>query len=201
MHQIGQAVLLDNGAFSAHTQGYAPDWPGYYAWCDRWLDYPTTSAIIPDVIDAPSQIQDGMLNEWPHGARGIPVWHLDEPLERLYRLCDEWPKVAFGSTGEFWEVLSDPWCGRVDEAFTGLEQRHRRVPWTHMLRGMQMAADRTFPFASLDSTDVAQNHSSRLKTAREMAQRWDAGNCPPRRQPRPRGRQDALDVMAIDTPD
>lgn len=34
-HDIGQSVLLDNGAFTVWRQGTTPDWQGYYAWCER----------------------------------------------------------------------------------------------------------------------------------------------------------------------
>lgn len=179
VHQIGQSVLLDNGAFSKHTRGGETDWPSYYAWCDPWLDHPTTWAVIPDVIDAGSQEQDALIREWPHGNKGAPVWHTSEPLDRLYRLCDEWPKVCVGSTDEYWQVLSDAWRARMDEAFNGLAVRHRRMPWLHMLRGMQLACE-TYPFASLDSTDVARNHNRAHNTARAMADRWDAAQCPAR---------------------
>lgn len=177
VHEIGQSVMLDNGAFSAFTKGKKTDWPGYYAWCDRWLDYPTTWAVIPDAIDAGSQEQDALLREWPHGDRGAPVWHMDEPLDRLLRLADEWPRVCIGSTGDFWRILADPWCARMDECWNELARRHRRPPWVHMLRGMQLV-EREWPFASVDSTDVAQNHNRPQNTARAMADRWDAANCP-----------------------
>lgn len=187
MHQIGQSVLLDNGAFSKHTRQADTDWASYYAWCDQWLDYPTTWAVIPDVIDAGSQEQDGLIREWPHGDRGAPVWHSSEPLDRLYRLCDEWPKVCVGSTDGHWQVLSAAWRARMDEAFNGLARRHKRMPWLHMLRGMQLALE-PYPFASVDSTDVARNHHRPHNTARAMADRWDAAQCPPRwtiREPQP----------------
>ena len=77
-HEIGQSVMLDNGAFSQWRKGTPTDWPAYYAWCERWLAYPATWAIPPDVIDAPAQMQDALLTEWPHGKRqAAPVWHLD----------------------------------------------------------------------------------------------------------------------------
>ena len=177
VHQIGQSVMLDNGAFSKFTKDKPTDWPAYYDWCDRWLDYPTTWAVIPDVIDAGSQEQDALIREWPHGQRGAPVWHSDEPIERLLRLCDEWPRVCIGSTGEHWRVLSDPWRARIDGAFNALARRHKRMPWLHMLRGMQLAG-MEWPFASVDSTDVAQNHNRPQNTARAMADRWDAAQCP-----------------------
>lgn len=187
VHQIGQSVMLDNGAFSKFTKGKPTDWPAFYEWCDRWLDHPNTWAVIPDVIDAGSQEQDALLREWPHGQRGAPVWHSDEPLERLLRLTDEWPRVCIGSTGEHWRVLSDAWRARMDEAFNAVSQHHARMPWLHMLRGMQLSG-MEWPFASADSTDVAQNHNRPHNTARAMADRWDAAQCPPRwpgRHPHP----------------
>lgn len=177
VHKIGQSVLLDNGAFSAFTQGRPANWPGFYAWADRWLDHPNTWAVIPDVIGEGGQAQDALLAEWPHGHRGAPVWHSDEPLDRLLRLADEWPRVCFGSTGEHWRILSDAWTARMDEAWNALAKRHRRLPWIHMLRGMQLAV-REWPFASLDSTDIARNHSRPENTAKAMAERWDAAQCP-----------------------
>lgn len=176
-HEIGQSVMLDNGAFSAFTKGQpVTDWSAYYAWSDRWLDYPTTWAVIPDVIDAGSQEQDVLLKEWPHGQRGAPVWHMDEPIDRLLRLCDEWPRVCIGSTAEYWKILSPDWCQRMDEAWNALASRHSRWPWVHMLRGMQLSGDR-WPFASVDSTDIAQNHNRPQNTPRRMADRWDAAQC------------------------
>jgi hypothetical protein len=184
MHQIGQAVMLDNGAFSKFTRGGATDWNAYYDWAGEWLAHPNTWAVIPDVIDAGSQEQDGLIREWPHGHRGAPVWHSSEPLDRLYQLCDEWPRVCVGSTDEHWQVMGARWRARMDEAFNGLAQRHRWMPWIHMLRGMQLATE-GYPFASLDSTDVARNHNRPQNTARGMADRWDAAQCPATWQARP----------------
>ncbi len=178
-HTIGQSVMLDNGAFSKHTTGRSTDWVAFYEWCDEWLDYPTTWAVIPDVIDAGSQEQDALIREWPHGNRGAPVWHSSEPLDRLLRLCDEWPKVCIGSTDEHWRVLSPEWRERMDEVFNALAQRHRRMPWLHMLRGMQLVKHR-YPFASVDSTDIGRNHHRKQNDAEAMADRWDAMQCPPK---------------------
>lgn len=177
VHLIGQSVLLDNGAFSKWKSGKSVDWPAYYEWCDRWLDYRTTWAVIPDEIDAGSQQQDALIREWPHGDRGAPVWHMDEPIDRLLRLADEWPRVCVGSTAEYADVLSDLWCDRMDATFNELSKRHRRLPWLHMLRGMQLSCMR-WPFASVDSTDIARNHNRPSNTPRQMADRWDAMQTP-----------------------
>lgn len=177
-HDIGQGVMLDNGAFSKWKSGKVTDWPKYYDWCERWLDCPTTWAIPPDVIDAPSQEQDALLNEWPHGKKqASPVWHMDEPVYRLCRLIDDgWSRVCIGSTAEYAVVLSEAWKCRMDEAWDEIARTFGRTPPIHMLRGMQCSGMR-WPFASVDSTDVAQNHNRPQNTARAMADRWDAQQC------------------------
>jgi hypothetical protein len=184
VHMIGQSVMLDNGAFSAWKSGKATNWTGFYEWCDPWLDYPTTWAVIPDVIDAGTQEQDALLREWPHGHKGAPVWHMDEPIHRLLRLCDEWPKVCVGSTAEYATVLSEAWCCRMDEAWNELSKRHKRLPWVHMLRGMQLSG-KHWPFASVDSTDIARNHHLPHQSPRKMADRWDGAQCPGKWETRP----------------
>ena len=177
MHDIGQSVMLDNGAFSAWRRGLATDWPAYYKWADRWLDYPTTWAVIPDVIDAGSQEQDALIREWPHGHKGAPVWHMDEPISRALRLADEWPRICIGSTAEYATVLSPAWIARADQVWNELAKRHQRTPVVHMLRGMQLAG-REWPFASDDSTDIAQSHSRHDMSARSLADRWDQRQSP-----------------------
>jgi hypothetical protein len=177
-HQIGQSVMLDNGAFSKWKSGKAVNWPAYYEWCDKWLDYPTTWAVIPDEIEAGSQEQDALIREWPHGDRGAPVWHMDEPLDRALRLADEWPRICFGANGEFSTIPGPAFTARMDAVWNELAKRHRRTPNIHMLRGMQLTKF-PWPFASVDSTDVAQNHHLPHRTARAMADRWDATQCPP----------------------
>jgi hypothetical protein len=176
VHQIGQAVMLDNGAFSQWKQGKPTNWPKYYEWVEEWLAYPTTWAVIPDVIDGGAEVQDALLKDWPHGQRGAPVWHMDEPVERLLRLCDEWAKVCIGSTSVYSEVMSDRWRARMDEAFDAVAKRHHFLPWIHMLRGMQCSGER-WPLASVDSTDIARNHHLPHKSPRGMADRWDKMQC------------------------
>ena len=178
-HAIGQSVALDNGAFSAWKSGKATDWPRFYGWCDRWLDCPTTWAIPPDVIDAPSQEQDALLTEWPHGKRqAAPVWHMDEPIYRLCSLVDAgWRHICIGSTAEYAVVLSESWERRMDATWDQLARTFARTPPIHMLRGMQCSGLR-WPFASVDSSDIAQNHNRPQNTPRAMADRWDAMQCP-----------------------
>lgn len=179
-HAIGQSVMLDNGAFSAWTAGKPiEDWAPYYEWSDFWLDHPTTWAAIPDVIDGGEGDNDALIEQWPHGDRGAPVWHMHESIERLLRLADEWGRICIGSSQQYRVVLSPPWERRMDEVWRELSKRHARTPNTHMMRGMQLVRER-WPFASVDSTDIARNHNGDHRCHTKMKTRWDAGQCPPR---------------------
>lgn len=179
VHMIGQSVMLDNGAFSKWKSKKETNWSAFYGWCEEWLAFPTTWAVIPDEIDAGAQMQDALIREWPFGHRGAPVWHMDEPVDRLLRLVDEWPRVCVGSTDEYAVVLSDAWKRRMDELWNAIARRGSFLPWLHMLRGMQLSGG-AYPFASVDSTDIAQNHHRQQNTPRSMADRWDALQCPGR---------------------
>ena len=173
--QIGQSVLLDNGAFSAWTRGYMPNWDAYYDWVEPHLS-PVHWAIVPDRIDG--SVEDNLIlaNRWPHRREWAGmVWHMHEPLDHLARLSDAWPRVCFGSSGEFANPCADAWHQRIDAAWNMLE-RTRRRPWVHMLRAAQQACDGPWPFASCDSTNVGRNHASSDRSAPTMAAAIDAKN-------------------------
>jgi 6-pyruvoyl tetrahydropterin synthase/QueD family protein len=177
--EIGQAVMLDNGAFTTWRAGREPDWPGYYAWVERWVAGETTWAVIPDVIDGGVEANDALLAQWPLGIRGAPVWHVDEPLERLQALCDDWPRVCMGSAGAYREIGTDAWCRRMDAAWNAItDGAGRCATLVHMLRGMSLCDGWPYPFASVDSSDVAQNHHRSQNTAARLAARWDRCHCP-----------------------
>jgi len=153
--QLASSVMLDNGAFSfwmaARKQGNEAceaerDWRPYYAWAERWLDGQNRWAVVPDAIAMPSQINDGLLNDWPLGkSQASPVWHMDEPLHRLGRLIEQgWERVCLGWVHPDRRqnvVGSDAYFARMDEvaALVG-----NRWPPLHMLRGTAVA--RLFPF-------------------------------------------------------
>ncbi len=174
-HEIGQSVMLDNGAYSFWRNSRIPNWPGVYDWMEPWLDYPTTWAVIPDVIDGSEEDNDVLLMQWAYRGlpKGAPVWHLHESLNRLYRLVEAYERICFGSSGAYAVVGTDQWRRRVCEAFETIADRQGRVPWIHMLRGMAVGTQ--YPFGSVDSTDIARNHN-RNNTPRRMADRWDGTN-------------------------
>jgi len=176
-HQIGQSVMLDNGAWSTfRDSGKSIDREAYYKWVDEWLDCPTTWAIIPDIINGKEESNDKLVQEWPFGQKGAPVWHLHEPIERLLRLCWQFNRVCFGSSGEYYHVGSNPWSRRIRAAFDALNV-FPRLPWIHMLRGMSCAGSKVFPFASMDSSDIARHHNETQNDIYKMARRWDGLQC------------------------
>ncbi len=158
-HQIGQSVMLDNGAFTYWRQGLEPDWDGYYKWAEPWLDWPNTWAVIPDVIDGDADDNDKLLVAWfqTRLPNGVPVWHMHEPLERLQRLVHGYGKVCIGSSGAYAELGTAHWNRRMTDAFNHIADDAGRVPWVHMLRGMELCAS-VYPFASVDSANGARNH-------------------------------------------
>lgn len=180
--QIAQAVMLDNGAYPAWTKGVGTDWLGFYEWVETWLDYQTAWAVIPDVIDGDAAANDALILEWPFGNRGSPVWHLHEPIDRLKRLVDTWPRVCFGSSGEYADPTSYRWRCRIDEAFNAICDDLPSV-WIHMLRAMKQACEGPWPFASADSTNTARNHH-RHASPLAIAAYWDGIQPPPRWVPR-----------------
>jgi hypothetical protein len=179
----GQSVMWDNGAFTAYTQGKDFDPAAFAAWVEPRLGHPHW-AVVPDVIDGDVDAQRERAKTWPHPRDlSAPVWHLHLSIEWLKELADNWPKVCFGSSGAFWQVGSEAWERRVDEAFNALERTGRR-PWVHMLRGLAMAGDR-WPFASADSVNVARNFKDTNTCPERMARRIDAVQCPVRWNMRP----------------
>jgi hypothetical protein len=175
----GASVMLDNGAFSAWTRGVAIDWCKFYEWCEPYLGHPHW-VVLPDVIDGDEGANDELLAGSPLPRElSAPVWHLHESLDRLRRLSDEWPRICFGSSGEFAVPGNEAWVSRIDAAWEVLASSGRR-PWVHMLRAMREASDGPWPFASADSTNIARNHAGTVRVAAQvpesMAMRIDARN-------------------------
>jgi hypothetical protein len=154
---IGQSLMLDNGAFSAFTKGKPTNWPDYYRWLAPNLA-PPHWAVIPDVIDGSVEQQRELVQQWPaeFGHLGAPVWHLALSTDWLLELCDRFPRVCLGSSGAYWRIGSAAWCQRMDEAFNALDRSGRHNTWIHGLRMLGQTSG-GWPLASADSTNVAQN--------------------------------------------
>ena len=125
---------------------------------------------------------DKLIEEWPIPLKrvGAPVWHLHEPIKRLQRLCGSWPRVCMGSSGQYREIGSTQWSHRMDEAWNAISDGAGRChTWIHMLRGLQLTkSDYQWPFASVDSNDIARNYKDYGVSAGQLAARWDALQCP-----------------------
>ena len=157
--RIGQSVMFDNGAYSAYTKGRELDYDGYCDWLESILS-PPHWCVIPDVIDGTIEQQYGMLVKWPRNTLGYDntaaVFHIGMDIKHLWFLLNAYPKVCLGSSGEYWKVGSEKWIGRMDFIFNQIMKKHRIMPWIHGLR-MLGQLDGGWPFASADSTNVAQN--------------------------------------------
>ena len=187
-HEIGESVMLDNGAFTVWRSGGVLDVEGFWAWAIPWLDCPTTWAVIPDVIEGDWRETAKLISASPRipAWKKAPVWHLHDPINRLKDLCDMFPRVCFGSSAEYADVGSPIWHRRVGEAFDALAPHHSYTQ-IHMLRGLQcVKGGWPYPFASVDSTDIARNHCFKRMSATDMRSRWDGLQCPVRWTPQPK---------------
>ena len=168
--------MWDNGAFSAFTKGKKFEPNKYYSWLEDKLGHPHW-AVIPDVIGGDEAEQKHLLKSWPFPVSlGAPVWHLHMNLDYLEYLTDNYPKVCFGSSGEYWQIGTAAWCGRIDAAFNRLS-KNNCAPWVHMLRGLAQAG-KGWPFASADSVNVARNYKDRGCCPEKMARKIDSIQCP-----------------------
>lgn len=121
--EVCQSFALDNGAFTAwKSDAPVTDWASFYRWVQEWMRHPGFDwALIPDVIEGDEAANDALVAEWPFCVTtGVPVWHLHESLDRLRRLCDDWIRVALGSSGEFATIGTRRWWGRMAEAMDAI---------------------------------------------------------------------------------
>jgi hypothetical protein len=142
------------------------DWSDYFAWLEPRLFQPGRWAVIPDMPGAPSQLNDALLEQWPFGQKGAPLWHMDASIERLLRLCDRFDRVCLGWTGAGKHLDRPEYHARMEEVAGALGNRW---PVLHMMRGIKVAFD--YPFASADGTTLAQN-GWRYDTGLEFGDAW-----------------------------
>lgn len=155
---VCQSFALDNGAFSLWRAGKGTDWPAYYDWCATWLRHPACDwAVIPDVIDGTETENDALVRDWPHGFAGVPVWHLNESVDRLARLADDWPRVALGSAAEYDVTRPMRAVARLEEALAAISIDGVPTVKLHGLRMLNPAIVERVPLSSADSTNVARN--------------------------------------------
>lgn len=157
---ICSSWIMDNGSFSAWVGGTpVTNWAPFYSWVDEWRRHPGAEfALIPDVIDGQECDNDALIEEWPFGLFGVPVWHLHESLGRLVSLVYSWPTVALGSSGAYSTPGTESWWARMAEAMeVATDSQGRPHCKLHLLRGLDASIFTKLPLASADSTNLARN--------------------------------------------
>lgn len=161
--EVCQSFCLDNGAFSAWRAGKEYDFEGYFDWAMSWLRHPGCDfAVIPDIIDGSEDDNDALINGLVTTKRSLnnwtPVWHLHESIDRLVRLCNEWPRVALGSSGQYATIGDRRWWERMCVAMDAItDDDGFPITGLHGLRMLDPGLASYIPFASADSTNVARN--------------------------------------------
>ncbi len=158
--EICQSIVLDNGAYSAWREERAHDFEGYAEWAAKWLQHPSVEwCVIPDVIDGDEEKNDELLAKWPlNNHFSVPVYHMQESLDRLERLVSAYPRVALGSSGEYMFPGSKEWWRRM-AAMMEVACNAEGMPRCK-LHGLRMLDPLIFshlPLASADSCNVARN--------------------------------------------
>lgn len=155
------AVAIDNGAFSAWKRGLVINWSEFYEWLIPHYHNPKLSFfVIPDVIEGGGEADnDALIASLPGCLRdkAAPVWHLHESLDRLVELCREWPRVCFGSSGEYAVIRTQFWHRRMKDAFEAVYGKHNFKTMIHGLRMLDGRVLGNYPLATADSTNLACN--------------------------------------------
>jgi hypothetical protein len=159
--EVCQSFILDNGAYTIWKQGGQLDYAGYVAWVEKWHRHPGFQwAVIPDVIGGTAAENDAMLARWPAHLKGVPVYHMHEPLERLVRLASAYEIVALGGSDKYPTLKSKTWWTRMREMMRAVcDEEGRPHCRLHGLRMLDPEVFTVLPLASADSTNAARNNS------------------------------------------
>lgn len=178
--EVCQSFAIDNGAFSAWRSGKpVQNWGPFYEWASMCKRMPACDfAVIPDVIDGDEAANDALLTEWPLPKWfGAPVWHLHESLDRLERLASSFPRVCFGSSGEFASIKTAGWWGRMAQAMRVVcNDDGEPLCKLHGLRMLDPEVFTRIPFSSADSTNIGRNIG--------IDQTWKGNYMPPTKEVR-----------------
>lgn len=164
--RLAVSIWLDNGAFSVWKKSKNTNdvvdwdlwWAKYYAWVI--LNYDDIDHfIIPDVIEGSESDNDLLIENVPLQLRSkaVPVWHSDESLDKLVRLCRQFKIVSIGCCGDAKRIRSKAWKARMDEVFTLVYITLKLDVRLHGLRCMDGRALIQHPWYSVDSANVAIN--------------------------------------------
>ncbi|NBW22558.1 MAG: hypothetical protein EBR82_82895, partial [Caulobacteraceae bacterium] len=159
--EVCQSFMLDNGAYPLFTAGDGDiDVPAYYDFVGAWALHPGFDwCLIPDKIDGDATQNDALIETWQLPRHmSVPVFHMHEPLERMAALVRDWPRVAIGSSGDYWEIGCAKWWGRMHEVMmVSCDEQGRPLCKLHGLRMLDPTIFSHLPLSSADSTNVARN--------------------------------------------
>lgn len=159
--EVCSKIIVDNGAFTLWRKGGVIEWAKYYEWLQPMKDN-IEFYFIPDVIDGTEEENDALIADYfKRGeSKGVPIWHVNESLERLERLMNSFDYIAIGSAGEYQELGTFKWHRRMNDVMKVVcdEEGTPKVK-IHMLRCLNPKIFTRYPFYSGDSTGLAQNHS------------------------------------------
>lgn len=162
--EVSQSFCVDSGAFTAWKQGTVIDFEEYRSFVRTWYRHPAFDfSLIDDVIDGTEADNDALIEAWPEDLKtvGVPVWHMHESLERLRRLCESFPRVALGSSGDFATVGTDKWWRRMSLAMPyACDNKGRPITRLHGLRMLDPEVFKHLPLSSADSTNAVRNSSN-----------------------------------------
>ncbi len=165
--EVCQSFALDNGAFSHWRQGKGEvDPQAYYEWVAEYKLHPGFDwCLIPDIIDGEEGENIDLVWRWISihkdlHHQSVPIWHLHESLDWLKTLIEYngFQRIALGSSGEYAVVGSESWEDRMNEAMKVIcDENGRPKKKVHGLRMMDPTIFSRYPFASVDSCNVARN--------------------------------------------
>ena len=157
--KVCSTFALDNGAYSAWRRGDGYDFEGYEEFVRHWHRHPSYDwCVIPDVIDGSEDENDELLARWPDELGGVPVWHMDESLERLDRLAGSYGRLALGSSGVYDVVGSEGWWSRMGKGLDLIcDERGRPKVKLHGMRMLNWRIFTKIPLSSADSTNAERN--------------------------------------------
>lgn len=155
--EIASTFAIDNGAFSAYSNGAKVDWEKYKDFVHEWMLPNMNFHVIPDVIGGTWQENMELIREWDV-PRAAPVWHMAEPLEMLGQLVRNFEVVCIGGhVGVYGDVGNTVWWNRIDEAMGIACDDHGKPKCKiHGLRLLDPAL-RSIPFYSADSSNLARH--------------------------------------------
>ena len=161
--QVCNKIIIDNGAFSVWRKGIVVDWADFYTWVKKFIDR-IEFFLIPDVINGTEKENNDLLERYKANraalkSKGVPIWHVNESLERLDYLSSRYEYIAFGSAGQYANLGTLAWHSKMNEAMRVVcdNQGLPKVK-IHMLRCLDPKLFTQYPFFSGDSTNVAVNH-------------------------------------------